>query len=384
MNGRQLLAATAALLFSTVCQAAWLTTVDHGSVNGGFSFGSGVSADGSTVGGSVSRLFGDEPFRWTEAAGMQPLGDLPGARTLESHAYAVSADGSVVVGSAYGDFIDPHPTVAFRWSQAFGMQPLGYLTPFTSSSMFSVARGVSSDASVIVGASTSFPLVTEAFRWTQAGGMQGLGVTLGGGSSFARGVSSDGNTIVGDVGFPTTRGAFRWTPATNMHLIGDLPGGTLLSIANAVSLDGTTIVGFSSSDAGLEAFRWTEALGMQPLGDLPGGNYDSEAFAVSGDGSVIVGHSHGLNGYEAFVWTAAAGMQTMHEYLTAAGLSTTGWHFDSATGISADGNVIAGTGLGLNTATTAWVANLFPIPEPTAAVLFLSAIAALSKARRKL
>lgn len=71
--------------------------------------------------------------------------------------------------------------------------------------------------------------------------------------------------------------------------VGDLPGGTVGSIAEAVSDDGTVVVGGSDSAAGPEAFRWTRAGGLQGLGDLPGGIFSSHATGVSANGAVIVG-----------------------------------------------------------------------------------------------
>jgi probable HAF family extracellular repeat protein len=55
-----------------------------------------VSADGSVIVGSATTDDGEEAFRWTEDAGMQSLGDIDGY--VEAGAMGVSADGSVIVG----------------------------------------------------------------------------------------------------------------------------------------------------------------------------------------------------------------------------------------------------------------------------------------------
>src|ERR1044071_5839052 len=52
------------------------------------------------------------------------LGDLPDGR-FESRATAVSADGSVVVGTGYNANSQPE---AFRWTSGTGMVALGMLT----------------------------------------------------------------------------------------------------------------------------------------------------------------------------------------------------------------------------------------------------------------
>ena len=56
------------------------------------SFGFAVSADGSTIVGRGSSNSGTEAFRWT-SAGMVGLGDLQGG-TFHSQAKGVSGDGS--------------------------------------------------------------------------------------------------------------------------------------------------------------------------------------------------------------------------------------------------------------------------------------------------
>jgi probable HAF family extracellular repeat protein len=102
------------------------------------------------------------------------LGTLGGSK---SAATGVSADGSVVVGSAYNAAGDPR---AFRWTAAHGMQDLGTLGGDGSE-----ATGVSADGSVVVGRAVKTPQGSErAFRWTAARGMQDLG-TLGGDWSWA-------------------------------------------------------------------------------------------------------------------------------------------------------------------------------------------------------
>ena len=78
---------------------------------------------------------------------------------------------------------------------------------------FSNAWAVSSDGSVVVGASTSSG-VSEAFRWTRGGGMVGLGDLPGGDfASTARDVSADGSILdfLRVDQFGGIRGTFPWT-----------------------------------------------------------------------------------------------------------------------------------------------------------------------------
>jgi probable HAF family extracellular repeat protein len=105
------------------------------------------------------------------AAPAQPAGDMIGLGFLPggtlSVAYAVSADGSVVVG--YNDSVIPNISVkrqAFRWTQSGGMVSIGFLP----NGVDSIAHSVSADGSVVVGVS-HISSGAQAFRWTQSGGM---------------------------------------------------------------------------------------------------------------------------------------------------------------------------------------------------------------------
>lgn len=81
-----------------------------------------VSADGTVVVGSGS---GNEAFRWVEGVGTSGLGFLPGG--IASHAYGVNADGTVVVGYGYDGTSE-----AFRWVAGEGMSGLGLLVGYIS------------------------------------------------------------------------------------------------------------------------------------------------------------------------------------------------------------------------------------------------------------
>jgi probable HAF family extracellular repeat protein len=123
---------------------------------------------------------------------MQALGTLGGS---ESEAFAVSANGAVIIGSSTNA---SNFRRAFRWTAATGMQDLGTLGGYES-------RGfdVSSDGSVVVGESTVAAGYTRAFRWTAATGMQNLsslyGGSIGSGSylQYANAISGDGLHVVG-------------------------------------------------------------------------------------------------------------------------------------------------------------------------------------------
>jgi probable HAF family extracellular repeat protein len=121
---------------------------DLGTLGGGESGASDVSADGSVVVGWAHNAAGQKrAFRWTAAGGMQDLGTLGGG---ESWATGVSADGSVVVGGARNAAGQER---AFRWTAAGGMEDLNitYAHLLTDGSVLREAYAISPDGRYIVG-----------------------------------------------------------------------------------------------------------------------------------------------------------------------------------------------------------------------------------------
>lgn len=301
---------------------------------GGPSLAWAVSADGTTVVGSGGGS--GDAFSWTRSTGLVNLGPLPQRPQDGTTAFGVSGEGSVIVGRNGAD------SGAIRWTQATGWQ----LIP---GSLYE-AMGVSANGSVVVGRTYNY----EAYRWTQGGGA----VLLGGPYSEAFAASANGSVIVGFG--TTTQGqmeAFRWTQATGMTFLGGFR-----TEARGVSADGSVIVGY---DDNFQVFRWTQATGLVDLGIY------GQAFGVSGDGSVVVGDVRTNLGTQAFIWDSSHGMRLLSDVLTQQGDDLTGWRLDVATGISADGRTIVGYGEGPTGQPEAWVATLAtPAPEPPALYLF--------------
>jgi len=329
-----------------------------------------VSGDGSTVVGQGTGGAGAVQFeaaRWTADGQVAGLGFLPVFSGIPtSFAWGVSADGAVVVGesSSGGELGAELRQQAFCWTPDESMVGLGYLP---GGGMRSNAYGVSGDGMTVVGSSDS-DAGLQAFRWTPAEGgepggeMIGLGHLPDDSASVARAVSADGSAVAGWSGATTPLGtsqAFLWTADDAMIGLGDLPGGESQSAAQAISADGSTVVGWSYSGPESEAFRWTEAEGMVGLGSLPGGNGYSEASAVSADGSIVIGRSNSASGDEAFIWDADNGMRSLRDLLVPeVGPALDGWALTYATGISADGTVIVGYDGALSH--RAWMAVLDP------------------------
>jgi probable HAF family extracellular repeat protein len=312
-----------------------------------------VSADGTVVVGRSEKFYPGGPlraFRWTSDGGMYNLGLFPGAD--DTQAYACSGDGRVVVGA--GTALDEQGYLgferAFKWIAPFGNSDLGPTIEFS----WAYATGVSRDGTVIVGTADSHGGFgpTSAFRWTAATGMVNIGTLPPGGlgnATVAEGVSGDGTVIVG-----TSNGqAYRWTQVSGMQPLGNPPNVQVTySSATASSADGSVIVGSYHTTEGWRAFRWTSAGGMVGLGTAAGDSA-STARAVSGDGNVIGGSGSTF----ATIWTPTGGMVRLESYLTSHGVDVAGWTELAAMGLSADGQTLVGAGMHLGL-TEAWVARV--------------------------
>lgn len=184
---------------------------------------SGVSADGSVAcGQSMIEGFAVEPTRWTQRTGMIGLGDVPGGIHY-ALAWAISADGSTIVGDAIGDV----GADAFRWDAATGPVNLEMAEPGVADS---IAKDCSADGSILVGYADNG---INAMIWDQVHGMRGIqqvlldehGLDLPGWTLLgAQAISGDGRTIVGH----------GWNPS------GDLEGWrVMLPAPGDVNGDGT-------------------------------------------------------------------------------------------------------------------------------------------------
>jgi probable HAF family extracellular repeat protein len=317
----------------------------------------------------------------------QGLGFIPNANS--SQAYAVSADGSVVVGasgpqvSVPGVFV-PRP---FRWKDGV-MEKLG---PGAGGHGF--AFDVSGNGSVVVG-----ELGSEAFRW-EAGALAALGDLPGGGFySSARGVSRDGRVVVGHGATAyADQEAFRWEAGV-MEALGFLNAYDDYSIAHAVSSNGVIVGearGFYQGYAYVDAFRFDAGV----MEEISGPNVDpgpasdvnpdgsaivglgfrwidgtiesiffphssSQAFGVSDDGSIAVGGTFASSGSspQAVIWGASRIGRALQDVLEDDyGLDLGGWNLREARGISADGRTIVGSGINPSGQYEAWIVRLGPV-----------------------
>jgi probable HAF family extracellular repeat protein len=186
-------------------------------------------------------------------------------------------------------------------------------------------RGVSADGESVLG-DEYFDGGGTPFRWTRSGGSQRI---FAQGDAAAGALAADGSLAFGG-------GAHPWSATGTLAvplpaLVPEEPG-----FAHDVTPDASRIVGSSyagSTDS--EAVVWTAA-GIEPIGFLAG-DTRSAATAVSADGSRIAGWSSGAAGGQAVLWDAGSGPLGLGDLA--------GGAFGSAaSGISADGGVVVGTG----------------------------------------
>jgi len=219
-----------------------------------------VSGDGSVVVGHgrdpgiQSSLIG---FRWSVETGAIGIGGLS-STLIDSFASGVSSDGSVLGGQSMSG---PPDVEAIRWTQAGGLEGLGVLTVLELGFSYSLAWGISADGQVIVGQARTDDF-EEAFYWRAETGMVSLdplrGTTL---YSNAEDASEDGSIIVGvQAGDAVRDGAMIWDAGYGMRNIQEMLEDDLdlkleltgwdLRYANAVSDDGTRIVGWGFNPSG--------------------------------------------------------------------------------------------------------------------------------------
>lgn len=144
----------------------------------------------------------------------------------------------------------------------------------------------------------------------------------------------------------------------------DISAAEWSGIARGVSPDGQTVVG-SFTEFGLsKPFMWNAEDGRIDLEILNG--FDSGgAFDVSNGGRRAVGLClFSGTGNTATMWDAGSSVQSVRAALIDGGVAMSQWHLQSVTAMSDDGTVLVGFGINPDGQQEAWVAT---IPMPCAA-----------------
>jgi probable HAF family extracellular repeat protein len=259
------------------------------------------------------------------------------------------------------------------WLRGTEWRLLGGLTPSTVPCQLQLSSGVdvSADGRVVVGyAAAGTPAApcsqSRAFRWEESTGMIDLGTLVPGLGSAARGVSGDGNVVVGlqEMSGPSlARVGARWVGGREELMpaaaggLGNLPG-----IAHAANHDGSIIVGEICLPGAREpaifqsAWIWTARDGTQCLPApgprvLEGVGNDApiivRALGTSEDGRIVVGEQGvGTVDTDAIIWIDRA-PHYLKDYLRANGIPDAfqGWpRTGSLTDVTPDGRILVGWG----------------------------------------
>lgn len=336
--------------------------VGAGDLPGGLfqSFTFAVSADGSVVVGSGHMGLGPDPnqptaAQFTAALGIRPL---PGLLVSDrnSRASSVSGDGSAICGAVW-DELEPRP---FVWSQQHGaiIMPVP-ISGFIWNASFSA---LSHDGSVAVGTVSGWDgdYFSRTIRWTASDGLQFIPELEAPGEDIqAAAVSSDGSIVMGTASTDDGRyEPFRWSEIGGMERLGILPSFQSHWVQSGTP-DARVMVGFGylpNAQYDIQPFRWTISNGLEllpTLSDAPWGR----AYSVSADGSRIVGEL----GNSAVIWLGPLHALRLTEYMTQLGITEfEGWQLWAAYGISADGHTIVGNGTNPQGETEGFIATISP------------------------
>jgi len=293
----------------------------------------GVSADGSMVVGMAREAPAGQTrwFRWSEDAGLEMIGP-----PLEDMAIDVSGDGLVLVGRSN--------TIAHLWTEAGGAVSLG---PLDADRTRTAAAAASFDGAVVVGEGTG-NVPPQGFVWREATGMVSLGGLDGPtGRSSAHDVTADGTVIVGNVEDDLGIRPAAWTETGGWEVLANAPDWSPNASANAVSSDGEYVLGGIRGVGGVAwAFRWTRTTGEfdileQDITDAG----DFQAADISDDGGIVVGAiDHDGTRTRAVIWDPDNGVRLLSDVLEGVhGLDLSDWILYTATAVSRDGRVVAGS-----------------------------------------
>ncbi len=317
-----------------------------------------ISADGTVVVGTANSDQLYDTFRWTSHTGAVMLGQNPYVVFGTSAGTpGISADGTQISATILG--ADSTYITQGVWTEGQGWQETMPPAPPDGGIMdnaYGSAWDLSGDGTTLVGLywrPGQQDGSAHASAWTAATGTIDLGST--GDSSRANSLNHDGSVVVGWDRNPNSSSV---RPAVWRN------GGLTILCANdewgageAVTPDGMIVVGFQRNEATstrtAAMWRWDGA-GWGPteyLGVLPGTVPDAgivKAEAVSADGSVVVGYcSYAGDPFYAtgFLWTEATGIIDIEDFLIDNGIPLDpDFDIKSLHGVSADGTVILGVG----------------------------------------
>jgi hypothetical protein len=290
-----------------------------------------ISPDGRVVVGST--LDSSNAAYWTRDTGIHIIGNpLDLTRTK---AYAVSGDGSIIVGVANA----PTGFIGWKWTQSTGLVPL--TVPGATSLQ---ATCISRDGSTIGGAAIDSSHFYKGFVWTQADGGRFVpqGVNY---ATWLHFFSPNGTRVCGS----GSSGGGTWPMFWGSTYVWCESLGPVTGWAGGVGLamtpDGSTIVGDLTGSGGQynrAPFVWTAQDGMTVVDRLPG-HVIAELETVSDDGLIAGGYQmDSTDHYSAVIWRKGVGLILADSYFAARNVSTP--PLTEIVGISANGRIFCDRG----------------------------------------
>jgi probable HAF family extracellular repeat protein len=314
--------------------------------------GYAVNSSGTVAGWGLNSSGGQQAFVSTTGG----LTGLPLGSGTESYAYGINDAGTVVGNTYIGG-----QSNATIWTSS-GATLLGANTYATAINNSGEVTGSNGQAFVVVDGQVQSLATLSGLEWSAAYGINDAGEAVG-----------DGELSNG-----TFRGLI-WSPDGTVVLLGTLGGAS--SQATGVNSNGE-VVGFASLASGYQhAFSMVDDM-MIDLGTLGGSSY---AYGINSSGE-IVGYSYLTDGaQDAFLYVNGS-MLDLNSLLPA----NSGWVLEEAFGINDSGQI---TGMGLyDGRLTAFLmtdpgglGSVAAVPEPSAVFVIAAGIGlmALLRARAK-
>lgn len=341
----------------------------------------GLSGDGLTAVGTSNYFDNARAISYRGGVtSVRPDLRTPQTPNPVGHAYAVSRDGSIIVGTSRINSVDQRATVWNNGTPSLLPAPAGVPVSFSN------AWGVSSDGTTAVGVAGFGSTTYRAVRWNN-----GVATDLGGLAAYplheAFAASADGSYVAG-YSFPSeslsTLGS-GWVWHNGAVMQQPAPQGAFGVQPIAISADGGTVAANVRTTPGnasieQEAYVWRNGVPMSlglPSGPVP----QSFVNALSADGRVAVGWgaTEPVGSGFAFIWDEQHGLQDLNQMLVSLGVDLHGWHLEHAYGISADGLTITGSGTDASGLTGSWIAV---VPSPSELVT-LTSIGIIAARRRR-
>lgn len=266
-----------------------------------------VSGDGRVICGGIWDDLESRPFVWSQGGGATILTAPTSELILGSALLGLSHDGAVAVGYVSSWDNSQSTGRAMRWTASEGLQ---FIPGLDAPGEHNQAVAVSADGSVVMGTASTDDGRYEPFRWSETGGMERMGILPSFQSHWVQSGTPDARVMVGFGYLPNAQydiQPFRWTSTNGLELLStlsDAPWGR----AYSVSADGSRIVGELGNRAAIwlgshHSLRLSDY--MTQLGITGFADWQLwAAYGISADGHTIVGNGTNPQGEtEGFIVT---------------------------------------------------------------------------------